>query len=401
MHKDTDIMQRLLRPFTSNAKALASKAERLSTKALLLLTLATVSLVALAVIISQVIPDNTGGSTPAASAMDIFPTIDFSAMTPTPEPSPEPLPTTPPATNTPVPGTPPPTPSPEDGANFDAKPPPPTSPPANTPIPAATGICERTPEVQDAVIAAIAELGPRMSCQLINPNELFRIRKMTVSSTALGPHDLQSLPNLRELTISIDGRVDRTAFANLEGLRALNLEYLPGRPPHLIPGTFEGLAHLQALSLTISPRAKFNLERKTFRGLSRLKELTVSTISGISSNAFDDLPGLINISLEAPEAHEYDQPLVPERLFHPNLSLQRVSLTNFQTPALINLSTPKAACYAIGSEMHPGWAHPSTIVQVNAQSAELMDWSEINETTHSCKVIIGAARIVEVPIPVS
>ena len=385
-------MQRFTRFITQKVNSLSTKTVLLL---LLFAILVTFALVGLASLINTVIPENGPKAPPAANAMDLLPTIDFSDMEPVPEP------TTPPPTDTPTPRPPLPTPDPEADANFRANPPTSIPKPTNTPEPAPTGICQRTPEVQDAIIASIALLGPRMSCQIINPDELFRIRQMTVSDTSLTQKDLKDLPNLRELTISIDGRIERDAFANLTGLRSLNMEYLPGRPPHLIPGTFEGLSHLQALSLTLSPRASYTLERQTFRGLRRLKDLTASTIAGISTNALDDLPSLINISLIAAEAHEYDQPLVPEKLFHHNLSLEHVSLTNFQTPSFLNLGTPKAACHAIGSTASPGWADPSIQINVNNQTTELMEWSQPSDTTHTCKVIIGGAKIVEVPIPIS
>ena len=240
-----------------------------------------------------------------------------------------------------------------------------------------------------------------MSCQIINPGELYRIRSLTITGTSLLATDLQDLPNLRHLEISINGKIEKGSFAHLTSLRSLDINYLPGRPPHLIPGTFAGLNSLQALNITVAPRAQFTLDRQTLTGLPRLKDLSVGSIAAVSTNALDDLHSLITVSLTSPDAHEYDQPAVPERLLHPNLALERATFTNFQPPAHLNLGSPKAACYAIGSEAYPGWLLPDTQITVSGESAELLEWSITSDTTHTCKIIIGASRIVVVPIPVS
>ena len=189
---------------------LSAKVDAISPKIIILLLIFTLALLSVAAIVNAFIPDSTP-TAPEASASsppNLLPTIDFSQYEPTVQPSP----TRPPPTNTPIPRTPPLTPGPEAGANFAAQPPTPTPTPTPPPTPPGqAGICKRTPEVQDAIIAAIAELGPRMSCQLINPSELYRIREMTVSET-LPPVQRPRRPAKPQATHHIHQRPHRAGY---------------------------------------------------------------------------------------------------------------------------------------------------------------------------------------------
>ena len=92
----------------------------------------------------------------------------------------------------------------------------------------APGICDRSPEVQNAIIYALQI----PSCKLIDADELFRVREIGSLGRlrSVQAHDFAELPNLLELSVSICG---------------------PGPLPN---GLFDDLVNLERLYLTVKDR---------------------------------------------------------------------------------------------------------------------------------------------------
>ena len=103
--------------------------------------------------------------------------------------------------------------------------------PAGPPLGTATadtpraGICGRTPEVQERLLDALVI----DSCQVINADELYRLREFSVGARTVAPGDFADMPNLRVLTLRF-----QTWNPDEVGLPA---------------GIFEGLTSLETLNI--------------------------------------------------------------------------------------------------------------------------------------------------------
>ena len=133
------------------------------------------------------------------------------------------------------------------------------------------GVCGRTPEVQVALMRALAEDGPRMSCREVDAAELYRLRELLVDAEYLLPDDFQGLVSLRRLDVTV-GRFPLSAgvFRGMPSL--VDLEVTVVRRPGdggadarvLSPGVFEGLEGLEHLGLR-GRRARGGVQAGPFR----------------------------------------------------------------------------------------------------------------------------------------
>ena len=135
-----------------------------------------------------------------------------------------------------------------------------------------TGICDRTHEVADAVVAEIQNTRPDATCADITENELASIEgPLNVAPSALKPGDFDGLNSLTELEIT--GQHLTVLKSDIfSGL--VNLETLEVKSPSLSTihsGAFKGLAKIKALRLQGNNiRA---VPRETFQGLGNLEIL--------------------------------------------------------------------------------------------------------------------------------
>ena len=113
-----------------------------------------------------------------------------------------------------------------------AETPDPTKQPPPTDLPreiSGSGICGRTPEIQEKLI----EMLKIRSCQVINAAELYRVREFSASAQSFKPGDFDDLPNLLSLSIWLGQEKANTLepgiFQDLHSLHSLKINsgYLP------------------------------------------------------------------------------------------------------------------------------------------------------------------------------
>ena len=309
------------------------------------------------------------------------------------------FPTTPPTqppTDTPEPT---PTTAPLPTSTTAPKPLNPTPEPVNTEPPQFASICKRTPEVQRAIILQLAEIGPRMSCKAISEDELFRLRTLNINETPLIPGDLNALPNLRELNLTVKGRIHIQAFSDLSSLETLRLDYTKSSVTSLFPGLFKDLQSLSRLTVKVNPEAKFRLDRHILSGLTNLQFLDISEVDSVASDTFYEINTLKKLTIKSSHDAEASTPLLSDRLFQTSPNLTDVNATNFRIPLLLNIASPQAACYAVSNQDPPkkGWAGNAQLT-LNSKSLELLEWTPEQDGTSTCRLIINNERIAMVTI---
>ena len=331
------------------------------------------------------------------------------------------LPPTLPPTNTPeptptlVPTQPPPTPTPQ---------PSPTPVPLNTPktsIPdvlqpndprdlqkGGRNICDRTPEVQAAIIHALDQVGPQLPCSLINPAEMYRLRSIEIDTPALTPSDLLNLPNIVELTITtrVDKLLDITpgTFDNMNHLSRLNLNIshpptspLPTHSEQLRNNLFTQIPQISHLAIAIDPNSpSFLVTKDPFRGLSRLSTIKLNHIHAIDPNAFDLMKGLRSITLVG--QHELEptkQQTLPPDIFKNQLHLQTAEIQGLRFPGTVTLASFEAACHA--HNWLPKDSSDDLIVEifVDRQKVDRIKPGP-EDKTQGCLLRVGDNRLIEV-----
>ena len=168
-----------------------------------------------------------------------------------------------------------------------------------TRIPQATSnICWRTPEVQEQLIEDLRI----PSCQLINEDELFRIREFDVDTSEAKPGDFDHMPNFRELQIEeLRDFPEPGTFDGLGNLEELNIriasdgwgEWKGPRPTEfaVAKAPFASLDVPRSLEVNTN-RAPIAFESGALDGVDQLEHIRLEGISEISS---DDLAGLSRV----------------------------------------------------------------------------------------------------------
>ena len=197
--------------------------------------------------------------------------------------------------------------------------------PALTPTPA-DGICNRTPEVIDAILPRIPGVS---DCSEVTDSHLSSITDLDFplfESGRLKDGDFRGLSNVRLLRLAGKGlvKVDSGAFDGLpnleelhlydnslwklpedvfDGLSNLELLWLSDNDLKGLPsGVFDGLSNLEYLNLNYNryPQREFELPEDVFDGLSSLETLLMDDngVSALPAAWFDDLSNLSVLSLQ-------------------------------------------------------------------------------------------------------
>ena len=317
----------------------------------------------------------------------------------TPEPTPE---LTPEKADAPEPAnTPEPTPEPEAAPAGQRAETHPAEPPPD--------ICGRTPEVQNAIIGALAQEGPRMSCQDINEREMYRIRGLDINTPQLEAGDLRWMPNLQ--TMSMDTGLDNLqalapeTFEGMESLSrlSLSLRHPPGYdPPHrneqFATGAFARLRSLSDLEIRIARGSPgLLLTRNTLAGMEGLIRLDVDHVHAIDPDALQLTRNLRSIKLTGQYSLEpTKQQTLHPGIFEPLPNLETVELLGLRLPPTLSLGSFEAACRAQKWMPRDEQGENAAEIFVERQRVELMEPTDGGRTS-GCLLRIGDNRIIEIP----
>ena len=183
-----------------------------------------------------------------------------------------------------------------------AETPDPTKQPPPTDLPreiAESGICGRTPEIQEKLI----EMLQIRSCQVINAAELYRVRKFSASAISFKVGDFDDLPNLTSLSI----RMSQGTLA---------------------PGIFQDLHSLHSLEINSGSPPTIRLNKDTFKGLNNLIVLDIDYVEHLPEEALDHLQQLKTTQHFIPTRRHTQQGLrqTTERRVHRHRGLRRREL---------------------------------------------------------------------------
>jgi hypothetical protein len=327
------------------------------------------------------------------------------APTARPAPTPWPSPTAPPPTaRTPTPA---PTPAPE---------PEPAPAPGGTDTQRGGGapaklpdICGRTPEVQTAIMQALAREGPRMSCQDINERETYRIRNIEVRSPSIDEDDLIGMPNLHTLSLDTQvGSLQDLGPENFRGMKSLGSLTLslkhprdraaPHRNEQFTDGTFAGLGSLADLTVRFGNNSPgLVMTNTSLAGLDGLLRLDVDHIHAVDPGTLQNTGNLRSIRLTGQYSLEPNrQQTLPPDIFEflPNLAI--VEVQGLRIPRTLTLGSFEAACRARQWAPKDEHGETQTEIFVEKQKVELMKSAD-GEGKSGCLLRIGGSRIIEIP----
>ena len=157
-------------------------------------------------------------------------------------------------------------------------------------------ICDRTPQVRDALVAAIPEVSDCAEVTTAHLTGITRLRLRASGITILRENDFSGLNSLQDLWLSHNSlrSLPEGVFSELGSLKSLGLS---GNSLDALPeSVFMGLHSLQQLFL--HDNRLHLLPEEVFRGLNNLRELTLyenslSTLPEGVFNGMDSLQGLI------------------------------------------------------------------------------------------------------------
>ena len=176
----------------------------------------------------------------------------------------------------------------------------PTKQPPPTALPreiSGSGICGRTPEIQEKLI----EMLQIRSCQVINAAELYRVREFSASAQSLKVGDLNDLPNLISLSIWLDQEKVNT----------------------LEPGIFQDLHSLNSLKINSDYPHTVRLNKDTFKGLSNLTVLDIEYIEHLPDEALDHMQKLIKVNITNLKGD------IPSRLLDQLHNVESISISGY------------------------------------------------------------------------
>ena len=121
---------------------------------------------------------------------------------------------------------------------------PPTATPMSIPTTSGSGICGRSPEIQQEILETLeAPL-----CQVISNPELFRITDLPdITMTTVKAGDFDGMVNLQELEISAK-HIHEGAFLGLDNLKQMTITALADGS--VAQGAFQGLHSLESLEIS-------------------------------------------------------------------------------------------------------------------------------------------------------
>ena len=287
-----------------------------------------------------------------------------------------------------------------------------TPPPTYTPQPTYTplptqqplledeqGICYRTPEIQNAIIE---ELRIPL-CRSITVGELQRLRELQTSSYSLMPGDFDNMPNLRELSINLEGEntviLKPGIFVGMHSLK--ELEITGSRGIEVASNTFQDVPVLKELSITGSDSNNSAdgviLRENATQGLSELTSLKVRYLRTMHPRALAGLGELRSLDITShkegqgiPEKALIDLPkLGAEKEGHssPNVRLSRA-------PKQLHVANPHVVC-----DLYEHYRHqdPEQTFAVSGQAAIVIEPWHREEDKGPRKCLIGVRdRIITV-----
>ena len=157
---------------------------------------------------------------------------------------------------------------------------------AGDPLVIGGGICNRTPQIRDAIVAVT----PAVTCSTVTADHLTRITELLLSDPT--PNDGSNDPNDDITTLQAGD------FAGLTNLRALDLNHNALRT--LPSGIFAGLENLEQLFLGFNRLEMLNAN--LFAGLTNLSTLNLNdntTLEELPSGIFNGLTQLTNLLLNS------------------------------------------------------------------------------------------------------
>ena len=192
-------------------------------------------------------------------------------------------------------------------------------------LPTIVNICERTPQVRDAILAMLPDIN---DCAAVTNSDLGSIGELVLQNQSiptLQSEDFQGLANLTHLrlhNLGLDELPDGV-FDGLSNLLRLRLSHLG--ISELPDGVFDGLSNLEWLSL--GSRNLSELPDGVFDNLPNLESLYLadgSNLSELPEGLFDNLPNLESLSLNGNKALNQ----LPDGVFDHLTGLQWLSLAN-------------------------------------------------------------------------
>ena len=192
------------------------------------------------------------------------------------------------------------------------------------------GICGRTQEVQDAILALLSDVS---DCADVTDAHLAGIAKLVVSfttATSIKSGDFAGLTSMTWLQPTGSSYIRSVPEDVFDGLGNLQKLYLFLDLTALPEDVFDGLSSLQILALGGTNQIR-ELHKDVFDGLSSLTDLRLhnNQLSELDEDIFDGLGSLENIVLST-------NPItaLPEDLFDGLTNLDRLIFTNNNLSAL-------------------------------------------------------------------
>ncbi len=192
------------------------------------------------------------------------------------------------------------------------------------------GICGRTQEVQDAILALLSDVS---DCADVTDAHLTGIAKLVVSfttATSIKSGDFAGLTSMTWLQPTGSSYIRSVPEDVFDGLGNLQKLYLFLDLTALPEDVFDGLSSLQILALGGTNQIR-ELHKDVFDGLSSLTDLRLhnNQLSELDEDIFDGLGSLENIVLST-------NPItaLPEYLFDGLTNLDRLIFTNNNLSAL-------------------------------------------------------------------
>ena len=269
-------------------------------------------------------------------------------------------------------------------------------PAGDDPEPVPTGICDRTPEVQSAII----ELLGIPYCTEINDLELTRIRSLDIRVSHVTPQDLSSLPNLLELKLTgVHLTLESDTFKELKNLGKLTIHSTQprvGSQTMLAPETFNGLDQLDSLEITIqSGWTNLHFTEHTLKGLQNLQTLHAEQVKLISENAFDKMQKLHTLRMSGTQSS-----ILPTKLFSKLPAIRQVNITGFIWPDSIALNTLEIACLAFTRGFGQEMQNAGVGLEVDGYRVQIQDrMRNPSDTADICRLIINGIQILHVEAP--
>ena len=160
------------------------------------------------------------------------------------------------------------------------------------------GVCMRTPQVRDAILAAVGVT----DCNSLTGSQLAGIDSLDVSESGLSglkEDDFELLPGLTVLRLGSNrlSQLRPNVFSGLDSLAVLDLSN--NSLQELRAGVFSGLSSL--IDLEMHNNALSQIREGAFSGLSTLKQLGLDAneLSGLRPAVFSDLSNLDSLDLGA------------------------------------------------------------------------------------------------------